>query len=153
MYLNYSDPHDLRSTEFYRCCKSSSCSPFGPIKNAFRMPPKIGRSAALSTPPRKFVIPAAFKSAMAASMSLTSIAMCGKRPPSIVTSVPSCGDLDVVSSKRLLDISLSSDLSTETFVEFYGCFKILCEKRDMRKSCDVFHDKNPFRVPAQQISR
>ena len=38
MYLNYSDPHDLRSTEFYRCCKSSSCSPFGPIKNAFRMP-------------------------------------------------------------------------------------------------------------------
>ncbi len=59
-------------------------------------------------------------------------------------------DLDVVSSKRLLDISLSSDLSTETFVEFYGCFKILCEKRDMRMSCDVFHDKNPFRVPAQQ---
>ena len=35
-------------------------------------------------------------------------------------------DLDVVSSKRLLDISLSSDLSTETFVEFYGCFKIIC---------------------------
>ena len=62
-------------------------------------------------------------------------------------------DLDVVSSKRFLDISLSSDLSTETFVEFYGCFKILCEKRDMCKSCDVFHDKNPFRVPAQQISR
>lgn len=119
----------------------------------------------MSTPPRKFVIPAAFKSAMAASMSLTSIAMCGKRPPlgghisavmwldDLEVKARHADDLDVVSSKRLLDISLSSDFSTETFVEFYGCFKILCEKRDMRKSCDVFHDKNPFRVPAQQISR
>ena len=81
-----------------------ACSPFGPIKNALRMPPKIGRSAALSTPPRKFVIPAAFKSAMAASMSLTSIAMCGKRPPWAVTSVPSCGSMISRSKPGMLTI-------------------------------------------------
>ena len=62
-------------------------------------------------------------------------------------------DLDVVSSKRFLDISLSGLLFHRDIRRIYGCFKILCEKRDMRKSCDVFHDKNPFRVPAQQISR
>ena len=53
-------------------------------------------------------------------------------------------DLDVVGSEWFYHIGLSGYFAAETFVEFYGSLEILCEKCDMCKSCDMFHDQCPF---------